>query len=80
MAYGGTLPVCAYFLWVAMRGDHAALVRLAGEPDFPWYAGTAAVVVLYHGLEHFYDEVRAAARRSVRAVEAQSPVSPGDKR
>jgi hypothetical protein len=35
--------------------------------DLPWYAATAAIVVLYRALEHVLDAMRGACQRSVVA-------------
>jgi hypothetical protein len=75
MAYAATLPVSAIFLVVAASGDHEALEGLTKEHDFGLYAGVAAMVVLYHGLEHLYDEIRSAWAKEVVAVPGDAPAA-----
>jgi hypothetical protein len=50
-------------------GQPCGVTRISYRPWSPisWYAGTAALVVLYHSLEHVVDVMRGAWRKSVTA-------------
>jgi hypothetical protein len=61
----GVIPPSLAVLWVSLRGSRDELQSLMA--DLPWYAATAAIVVLYHALEHVVDAMRGACQRSVVA-------------
>jgi hypothetical protein len=67
LTYAAALPASVVFLFRAITGDRQALEELAKHHEFPWFAGTAALVVLYHASEHLYDTIKGAWSSNVPA-------------